>query len=128
RRRHTRSKRDWSSDVCSSDLPGLLCLLTKCVLLWMCQLPRAEWPVPSNRWANASVTPSGLPEAQQYFMPCSLTCPAMRQGYQIPLIRNLLGPTLTPSKQLWLCLFSFVCLSSILPIVFTYLDAGFCYD
>src|SRR5207249_8595071 len=22
RRRHTRSKRDWSSDVCSSDLPG----------------------------------------------------------------------------------------------------------
>src|SRR5207249_7681898 len=24
RRRHTRSKRDWSSDVCSSDLPGAL--------------------------------------------------------------------------------------------------------
>src|SRR5699024_12005260 len=24
RRRHTRSKRDWSSDVCSSDLPGTL--------------------------------------------------------------------------------------------------------
>src|SRR5699024_11510708 len=24
RRRHTRSKRDWSSDVCSSDLEGLL--------------------------------------------------------------------------------------------------------
>src|SRR5207249_7347420 len=24
RRRHTRSKRDWSSDVCSSDLPFLL--------------------------------------------------------------------------------------------------------
>src|SRR5699024_12154039 len=24
RRRHTRSKRDWSSDVCSSDLNGLL--------------------------------------------------------------------------------------------------------
>src|SRR5207249_9586046 len=23
RRRHTRSKRDWSSDVCSSDLPGI---------------------------------------------------------------------------------------------------------
>src|SRR5437868_14582959 len=23
RRRHTRSKRDWSSDVCSSDLPGM---------------------------------------------------------------------------------------------------------
>src|SRR5207249_11416368 len=30
RRRHTRSKRDWSSDVCSSDLivgPELLCIL-----------------------------------------------------------------------------------------------------
>src|SRR5207249_7079165 len=25
RRRHTRSKRDWSSDVCSSDLIGLAC-------------------------------------------------------------------------------------------------------
>src|SRR5699024_11756787 len=25
RRRHTRSKRDWSSDVCSSDLPGVFC-------------------------------------------------------------------------------------------------------
>src|SRR5699024_11966486 len=25
RRRHTRSKRDWSSDVCSSDLQGILC-------------------------------------------------------------------------------------------------------
>src|SRR5699024_11748026 len=24
RRRHTRSKRDWSSDVCSSDLPSLV--------------------------------------------------------------------------------------------------------
>src|SRR5437868_11171918 len=24
RRRHTRSKRDWSSDVCSSDLPAIL--------------------------------------------------------------------------------------------------------
>src|SRR5699024_11650627 len=24
RRRHTRSKRDWSSDVCSSDLQGIL--------------------------------------------------------------------------------------------------------
>src|SRR5699024_12094842 len=26
RRRHTRSKRDWSSDVCSSDLIGLIAL------------------------------------------------------------------------------------------------------
>src|SRR5699024_12049148 len=27
RRRHTRSKRDWSSDVCSSDLPSFLPVL-----------------------------------------------------------------------------------------------------
>src|SRR5437868_10358485 len=27
RRRHTRSKRDWSSDVCSSDLDGHICSL-----------------------------------------------------------------------------------------------------
>src|SRR5207249_8473519 len=33
RRRHTRSKRDWSSDVCSSDL------VTSCSLLTTCYLP-----------------------------------------------------------------------------------------
>src|SRR5437868_10542633 len=45
RRRHTRSKRDWSSDVCSSDLqvPGLLLLVTgpgveTCVLMFLFQL------------------------------------------------------------------------------------------
>src|SRR5699024_11281881 len=27
RRRHTRSKRDWSSDVCSSDLTGNTCIM-----------------------------------------------------------------------------------------------------
>src|SRR5699024_12167244 len=30
RRRHTRSKRDWSSDVCSSDLMGLSFVLVAC--------------------------------------------------------------------------------------------------
>src|SRR5207249_9519124 len=29
RRRHTRSKRDWSSDVCSSDLPKMLIVVRK---------------------------------------------------------------------------------------------------
>src|SRR6266508_6124219 len=29
RRRHTRWPRDWSSDVCSSDLPGLDCLVAE---------------------------------------------------------------------------------------------------
>src|SRR5699024_4427053 len=32
RRRHTRSKRDWSSDVCSSDLVFSMFYLTKAVL------------------------------------------------------------------------------------------------
>src|SRR5699024_11609721 len=42
RRRHTRSKRDWSSDVCSSDLPKSSyrrrCLAPRCRLIssWGC--------------------------------------------------------------------------------------------
>src|SRR5437868_15040189 len=31
RRRHTRSKRDWSSDVCSSDLPDFVRVVDCCV-------------------------------------------------------------------------------------------------
>src|SRR5699024_11423972 len=31
RRRHTRSKRDWSSDVCSSDLWYIIMLLLQCM-------------------------------------------------------------------------------------------------
>src|SRR6266852_859579 len=34
RRRHTRCYRDWSSDVCSSDLPGRRLLLDTHTLLW----------------------------------------------------------------------------------------------
>src|SRR5207249_9009910 len=39
RRRHTRSKRDWSSDVCSSDLDTTKCILcaactTSCPVFW----------------------------------------------------------------------------------------------
>src|SRR5699024_12007112 len=36
RRRHTRSKRDWSSDVCSSDLPD--CIIEKDVHVVRCIL------------------------------------------------------------------------------------------
>src|SRR5699024_12143900 len=51
RRRHTRSKRDWSSDVCSSDLvsitiqliqtlhkllPSIQCLLVSCLKVTIC--------------------------------------------------------------------------------------------
>src|SRR5207249_9603478 len=39
RRRHTRSKRDWSSDVCSSDLFLFLCLVLCFLFLrWQCSL------------------------------------------------------------------------------------------
>src|SRR5699024_11828389 len=42
RRRHTRSKRDWSSDVCSSDLIDLdddgLCTITKTLTTMGCPL------------------------------------------------------------------------------------------
>src|SRR5438067_13734154 len=34
RRRHTRSKRDWSSDVCSSDLDAILRALDRLGLHW----------------------------------------------------------------------------------------------
>src|SRR5699024_11780705 len=33
RRRHTRSKRDWSSDVCSSDLYSLISITLLCLYL-----------------------------------------------------------------------------------------------
>src|SRR5699024_11619711 len=33
RRRHTRSKRDWSSDVCSSDLSIVIAIIGICLLL-----------------------------------------------------------------------------------------------
>src|SRR5699024_1551571 len=42
RRRHTRSKRDWSSDVCSSDLPT-------CHLLAHCVIAPTEHHSPSER-------------------------------------------------------------------------------
>src|SRR5437868_14766755 len=39
RRRHTRSKRDWSSDVCSSDLPTPIAIIGV-----GCRFPGAETP------------------------------------------------------------------------------------
>src|SRR5437868_15475088 len=48
RRRHTRSKRDWSSDVCSSDLSSH-------VSAWSTRRTRGSW---SPRSATATVTPS----------------------------------------------------------------------
>src|SRR5699024_11721706 len=42
RRRHTRSKRDWSSDVCSSDLSAFLMSRR---WEWQAQLPQRSGPV-----------------------------------------------------------------------------------
>src|SRR2546421_7509028 len=43
RRRHTRSDRDWSSDVCSSDLPALLVFH-----------PRSRWPAENQERRRVS--------------------------------------------------------------------------
>src|SRR5699024_11639943 len=43
RRRHTRSKRDWSSDVCSSDLA-----------VWKFEDPGCLWPAVSRRQDEAA--------------------------------------------------------------------------
>src|SRR5690606_39569192 len=63
RRRHTRFSRDWSSDVCSSDLP---CSTTAC----SCSAIRRPTPRPTapattrdspwwpRRWSNRSTAPS----------------------------------------------------------------------
>src|SRR6266498_4683311 len=57
RRRHTRCGRDWSSDVCSSDLPGprprCIPWVVPPVQLWLCVAPGPsqgqEWPSPGDR-------------------------------------------------------------------------------
>src|SRR5699024_11491453 len=54
RRRHTRSKRDWSSDVCSSDLLSDLALLgigvvNQRILLWFLCVNRKPLPCPVKR-------------------------------------------------------------------------------
>src|SRR5207247_2851422 len=50
RRRHTRSTRDWSSDVCSSDLARPYALMVLLVAVSYLALV-ACWQAPSKRWA-----------------------------------------------------------------------------
>src|SRR6266513_3307001 len=46
RRRHTRSKRDWSSDVCASDLLAVLLLALACLARWLLNRRRLKaWEV-----------------------------------------------------------------------------------
>src|SRR2546421_4898690 len=55
RRRHTRSDRDWSSDVCSSDL-------CSCQVSWKISSPKMVRPSPNTLvpWSSSFVTvPSG---------------------------------------------------------------------
>src|SRR5438067_6522812 len=70
RRRHTRSKRDWSSDVCSSDL---LPLDKRAV----CSL----WPFPSPHGAQA--LPGSLPCGARTFLGTPLQ-PACRDHHALP--------------------------------------------
>src|SRR5699024_11782066 len=58
RRRHTRSKRDWSSDVCSSDLASLAERCHAAALGWVSRVPHG--PVVSDDNRNGSVN---LPRA-----------------------------------------------------------------
>src|SRR5690606_40730431 len=59
RRRHTRFSRDWSSDVCSSDLgeASLLAPLEYTGLLWSLMLDLAVWGVlpDSMTWTGAGI-------------------------------------------------------------------------
>src|SRR5438132_4859057 len=67
RRRHTRSLCDWSSDVCSSDLPiffGQIALLPAP----SCQ-KRSALPSPSKSATSCTVQPPGAPRN------CSVTLP-----------------------------------------------------
>src|SRR5439155_2137240 len=61
RRRHTRWPRDWSSDVCSSDLSYgeatvAYTSLTRAIEDLLCVLTPAEWSVVRGRWAGLGVS------------------------------------------------------------------------
>src|SRR5699024_12012214 len=63
RRRHTRSKRDWSSDVCSSDLLVGLLAHVRSVLVrpgWICPLAPVVRPQCLVHWHNLTVLPCRL--------------------------------------------------------------------
>src|SRR5207249_7954370 len=75
RRRHTRSKRDWSSDVCSSDLAEFLSLILMTAFLVVFSTFK---DAPFRELANPSLTPNpskapwyflGLQELLRYFHP-----------------------------------------------------------
>src|SRR5699024_11963477 len=57
RRRHTRSKRDWSSDVCSSDLPRRM---EQPGALWRTQLVSRLFTARRSRKGSASTAGRGL--------------------------------------------------------------------
>src|SRR5206468_8188504 len=61
RRRHTRSDRDWSSDVCSSDLAARSCLAPA---------PRRRGSVPSRRSRPPSPTTSTRSEERRVGKEC----------------------------------------------------------
>src|SRR6266513_5211920 len=56
RRRHTRSKRDWSSDVCSSDLQDNYRVTRRLTLnLGLRYEPRFPWSDTGDRWAQVNL-------------------------------------------------------------------------
>src|SRR5207249_8854502 len=70
RRRHTRSKRDWSSDVCSSDLPSEIVVLFN----------QAPHPQGLYSAVDTGMTFFSLPSFILKFLPPSLAKPGTGAG------------------------------------------------
>src|SRR3989304_4916934 len=72
RRRHTRCSRDWSSDVCSSDLyrrPRLTCVITGirfCKLMLMV-LPKVTCPVCQAETKESKMIPEAMADARMCY-------------------------------------------------------------
>src|SRR5207249_3792942 len=74
RRRHTRSKRDWSSDVCSSDLTTLTPRSAPmCFVIW------PDWPWPSPSLDPPARPPPPTPSERPDAAPVSHPHPSVPQ-------------------------------------------------
>src|SRR5690606_40508853 len=69
RRRHTRFSRDWSSDVCSSDLQPGKCQAEKIILQDRCldrERKASEWPVLEQRVPQRIIDVIGAHKEDQH--------------------------------------------------------------
>src|SRR5699024_12411993 len=105
RRRHTRSKRDWSSDVCSSDLwvPGVSLPLSP---------PTNHRNNCSDAWVLCQILHSGRVTHNKV---CAYCCSAVEQVC-------FLVTCCKPTTMCWLCLFVGV----LVPVVLSHYSAFRC--